>query len=73
MLKELREKCEQQMENEDSCYGCPHQDQCEAFNDIGTMFFGYNRADVEPRELSDHFVERFDELIGKLGGEQDGV
>lgn len=70
MLKELREKCEQQMKEHDSCYDCPHQDQCASFNDIGNMFIGFTQADIYPWELSDRFVERFDELIAKMGGEQ---
>ena len=70
MLKELRENCEQQMDANDSCYACPHQDQCAAFQDLRTMFVGFSQADVEPWQLSDHYVERFDELIAKIGGEQ---
>ena len=70
MLKELREKCMQQMEEHDSCYGCHHQDQCAAFQDLRSLIVERCQADLEPWELSDHFVERFDELIAKLGGEE---
>lgn len=70
MLKELREKCEQQMNEHYSCYGCPHQDQCAAFQDLRALVVGRGQADLEPWSLSDHFVEYFDELIVKLGGEQ---
>ena len=71
MLKELKEKCEKQMEEHDSCYGCPHQEQCAAFNDLLNMGRGFVQVDSEPWELSDHFVVRFDELIAKMGGEPD--
>lgn len=69
MLKELREKCEQQMKEHDSCYGCPHQDRCEAFQVLRMMIVGRDLAHLEPWSLSDHFVEWFDELIEKMGGE----
>jgi len=69
MLKELRENCELQMDVNDSCYDCPRQDQCTAFQDLRSLMFGLVHADTQPWMLSDHFVEWFDKLIEKMGGE----
>lgn len=69
MLKELRKNCELQMDANDSCYGCPHQDQCAAFQDLRSLIVGRVQADFQPWQMSDYFVNSFDELIEKLGGE----
>ena len=70
MLKELKEKCEQQLKENDSCYGCPCQEQCAAFRELQATIVGYCRAEMLVCSISDHFVDRFDMLIAKMGGEQ---
>ena len=70
MLKELKEKCEQQLKELGNCYGCPCQDRCAAFRDLRTLLVGYDQAHPQPWALTDHYVERFDELIAKMGGDE---
>lgn len=70
MLKELREKCNQQLKEHGSCYDCPHQDQCAAFQELRWSMIGYVNAEIPICQVSDYFVERFDELIEKMCREE---
>lgn len=69
MLKELKEKCVEHMMSRYNCQGCPQMEQCDAFQEIRWTMIGYTNSELQPCHLSDRFVERFDELIAKLGGE----
>lgn len=69
MLKDLKAKCLEHMMSRCNCQGCPQMEQCDVFQEIRWIIIGYTSAELQPWQLSDHFVVRFDELIAKLGGE----
>lgn len=70
MLKDLKAKCYEHKRVHDSCDGCHHKEQCAAYQDLSSTTSGLYWANYDPWMLTDDYVERFDELIAKIGGEQ---